>query len=634
MKFKKSAVLLAAVAALGTGSVWAAAVPVDSPYYEYLKSLHDAGYITAVPEEGATYSRMELAQLAVEAEGKAQSKPMPVGLADRLYAIESYVAPEIDEIRGTTTTQQAAPVTETEPMLRNSADTYRPAVPIEVPENTRQSVKSDNPAAMRTSANVPVDSVYYAYLEKLSGMGYIESLPTGAKPYSRMQFAEWTIEAEKLAADREMPPYLADQLHAIEAYVAPEVAVLRGETVQDTLKLREVTAALAVNSGTTGAYRYNGSHAHWQPFGMNNNGYRYGDGANGIVSASIAGNIGHETAIAVRPRFSYDKDQQFKASLEEGYIKTRTGVMVWELGKESMVWGQGATGSLLLGNNMKPLTTVQAHLVKPHKIGGFFRFLGEADFHLFYGQLEGDRSDSAKALGRKDYDHVGLFGLRADFTPTDYFTFGLSRVSMLGGDGKGLSRSDWGHWLTGTNADSTESDRWNDIAGFDFRLRFPGVQWYGEVYGEDQGGFMPTKRAYHLGVYIPRLTHDGSWDMTIEGAQTTPVWYTHWTYQNGWTYSDNIIGDAMGGNSRKYYIGVKHYLPKEAYIGFYVMHMDMDRTATYHPVVNEAAFMGQKKISDDVVLNGTLGYAQVKHGNYDDDTDNNLFAIGSLQWRY
>ena len=90
----------------------------------------------------------------------------------------------------------------------------------------------------------------------------------------------------------------------------------------------------------------------------------------------------------------------------------------------------------------------------------------------------------------------------------------------------------------------------------------------------------------------------------------------------------------MGRNSRKYYIGVKHYLPKEAYIGFYVMHMDMDRAATYHPVVNEAAFMGQKKISDDVVLNGTLGYAQVKHGNYDDDTDNNLFAIGSLQWRY
>ena len=44
-------------------------------------------------------------------------------------------------------------------------------------------------AAPAVTANVPVDSVYYSYIEKLSGMGYISSMPNGAKPYSRMEMA-------------------------------------------------------------------------------------------------------------------------------------------------------------------------------------------------------------------------------------------------------------------------------------------------------------------------------------------------------------------------------------------------------------------------------------------------------------
>ena len=68
-----------------------------------------------------------------------------------------------------------------------------------------------------------------------------------------------------------------------------------------------------------------------------------------------------------------------------------------------------------------------------------------------------------------DYDDAGLIGIRADFSPTSYFTFGLSRLSMLGGDGNGLDSSDWGHWLYGRN-DDADKDRWDDIAGGDFRL--------------------------------------------------------------------------------------------------------------------------------------------------------------------
>ena len=102
-----------------------------------------------------------------------------------------------------------------------------------------------------------------------------------------------------------------------------------------------------------------------------------------------------------------------------------------------MTWGQGASGNLLLGNGMKPLTTIQAHLNEPIQAGGFLKFLGQVDFHGFYGRLDGDRAADAAAWGRKDYDHAGSWGCGWMWTPASWFTLGISRISLLGGHGNG-----------------------------------------------------------------------------------------------------------------------------------------------------------------------------------------------------
>ena len=47
------------------------------------------------------------------------------------------------------------------------------------------------------STNMPVGSVYYDYIEKLDGMGYLKSMLYGARPYSRMDMARWTLEARE-----------------------------------------------------------------------------------------------------------------------------------------------------------------------------------------------------------------------------------------------------------------------------------------------------------------------------------------------------------------------------------------------------------------------------------------------------
>lgn len=165
------------------------------------------------------------------------------------------------------------------------------------------------------------------------------------------------------------------------------------------MKLRSVslTATLGTPQIRRGHSYSRAVNAGWQTFGANRNGYKYGRDGNGILEAEISGNIGHETASRPGTRFpSYDKDNDFSASLEEGYIKTRAGIWAFEAGKEAMTWGQGENGQSGLREQHASWTTIQAHFIEPQKVGNFFRFLGQADVHLFYGFLEGDRRDRVR----------------------------------------------------------------------------------------------------------------------------------------------------------------------------------------------------------------------------------------------
>ena len=109
--------------------------------------------------------------------------------------------------------------------------------------------------AEAVTADVPVGSVYYDYVDKLSGMGYIDSLPDGARPYSRMQMAKWVLQAEKNAKDKPMPAYLADELASMRTAFASEIEVLKGRSDQDDLALRQASLKLASYNSDQSSYK-------------------------------------------------------------------------------------------------------------------------------------------------------------------------------------------------------------------------------------------------------------------------------------------------------------------------------------------------------------------------------------------
>jgi len=241
------------------------------------------------------------------------------------------------------------------------------------------------------------------------------------------------------------------------------------------------------------------------------------------------------------------------------------------------------------------------------------RFLGPTTITAVYTVLEEQRTDVP-------YPSFG--GLRIDCSPTKNFTFGVSDMTMFGGQGHSLhGLSDYIGLIGVTPAGN--KDKSNSQSGIDFRYRFPklnGLQFYGEFYGEDT----PPKNTHEIfiagisrlfGLYMPKLSANGAWDANFEWAKTTNVWYVHGLYNNGWTYRDNIIGDAMGPSANRYFAKVTYYPAAGTQLAFNVEHLEQNTTSVPQ-TVNSYWLSGRQKIGNDTFFNGTVGMAQVQNSGH------------------
>ena len=144
-------------------------------------------------------------------------------------------------------------------------------------------------------------------------------------------------------------------------------------TYNRPIQLTQATAEYNYLGGTSQqTYSYGGRYiaAKWQPFGAQRQGYLLGTGSSFDASATVEGNLTNHIAVSLTPRFDYTKEDYGKATLAEGYAKIGFGAMLLTAGKEAMTWGQGASGNLLLGDNMRSLTAVRLETAEPIKVGG------------------------------------------------------------------------------------------------------------------------------------------------------------------------------------------------------------------------------------------------------------------------
>ena len=560
-------------------------------------------------------------------------------------------------------------------------------------------------AGKLVTADIPLTSKYYNYIDKLEAMGFITDMPGSLRPYNRLQVARWLAKVNPTGMQPYLKVYydeLCDALSDEIAYVIaheplPQVELLTDASgkptvlvlgkhhkqklkqgkphklakqmakhqqsyhaqdhnwlVREKLKqaqesehfptnfdLRSTELEFSQQKMDRTDYAYRRTNASYQPLHGRNNGYRYGDGFNAVGRMHLSGSFGNDLAVGITPRFSYDEDNKGKASLEEGYARTHLGVWGITVGKEALNWGThlGSAG-LSLSDNATPGTSFRLGLLEPWDTRDtVLHWLGKVDFQVFARQLEGNRC-SKYGLWRNtldtssEYDKGTFWGVRLEVQPKDTFTLGFERLSQM-------KKFGWNYFLAsndGVTKDGT--DYGNDQMGIDFRWKFPGLQIYGALYGEDAtydiGTLFMSNKAKRLGLYFHQLAKDGSWDLKLEYTRNSMAWYTHGApFGNGWSYHDDILGDPMGNRARKYSATINNYLPNGDVLNFNYCYTKWDCAHSISPVFREYSVGYSHKFSDHLHLDGSLGYGTIHHAAYElHRNEKTKYVALGLRWEY
>jgi hypothetical protein len=310
---------------------------------------------------------------------------------------------------------------------------------------------------------------------------------------------------------------------------------------------------------------------------------------------------------------------------KEAYGRLTLSNIQLEVGRDSLWWGPGYHGALLISNNAFPFDMLKLGSAEPFKLPWIFEWLGYFRITSFLTRLEEDR----------DFPGTKLFGFRAELSPFPFIDLGISRVTMFNGDGRpGLSFTDFLKiYFSDPNREEPRFDV-NELASFDFRLRIPemdpllplfrSIDLYGEIGGEDEAGFRPTKSGYLFGVYMPGFLKDAKTDLRVEYANNhvqgfPDVWYNHHAYTSGYVFRGDIIGHHMGSDADDLFIRITRYLTDWLQVG---IQFDIERHGLSNPVIEkkkEAALDGSIYISRRIRY--MIGYEYERIYNLDRDGD-------------
>jgi hypothetical protein len=421
-----------------------------------------------------------------------------------------------------------------------------------------------SPSPASVSTNVPLGHWSYDAVRKLADYGLIDSAMLTIKPVSRLEMARHVAQAR-------------DTLEAMPEAPAVLTAIVERLTHEYRAELTQLGALDGSYSGTTYfkpledpylSYLYA---SHLPADLENRRGDLFRQGSNGRAGFASRGVLFDTFAFYLHPEYAVAAEGENEVRLVEGYGKIGLGPLELEVGRDSLWWGPGCHGSILMSNNALPFDMIKLSNPQPILLPWIFRALGLIKAEWFLAQLEADR----------DYPHANLTGLRVNIKPHPLLELGASRVSLFGGHGMGsLDSFDYFKPLFTTARQGEQDTNTQDqIAGFDGSLLIPlprngllrTVKFYVDAAGEDGGGFLPYKWGDILGLQFNDIFKTGRTDFCIEYADDIVpgyprVFYTHTIYTSGYTYEGRVIGHHMGTESRDLFLHLSHYLTDDVIV--------------------------------------------------------------------
>lgn len=413
------------------------------------------------------------------------------------------------------------------------------------------------PSLALVSTNVPLGHWSYDAVDKLANYGLIDSSMLTIKPLSRIEMARHIGQAMLvLERKKDVPQIVRSLVDRLKEEYEGELILIglaEGWHGESFLKPLEDPYGRYLYADRTPDME----NVRGDAFRRDSN-YRAGFATRGVVD---------RFAFYLHPEYVDSTQQDADAELIEGYGKVMLGDFEIQAGKDSLWWGPGRHGSMLMSNNAEPFTLVKATNPQPIQLPWIFRTLGPVRGEWFLAPLEDDR----------DFPEAKLSGVRLSAKPHPLVELGASRVVMFAG--RGMPRVDLFDYGKMFFALREQAEN-NQLAGFDASLLVPlwkdaplrSIRLYADIAGEDEAGWLPSKWGELIGVQLNDLLKTGRTDLCIEYANNhvsgfDDLFYTHSVYTSGYTYEGRIIGHHMGTNSSDLFVQLSHYLREDLILG-------------------------------------------------------------------
>lgn len=428
-----------------------------------------------------------------------------------------------------------------------------------------------------SSANIPLDSPVYLYLEKLAGLGLVTSDVKGLKPFSKAEAARLTLEAEHMLTSGDAPPFAQELINRTRELLPREVSLRTSPDKKPRLIDYNPVSAIRMRyvylDGEARNYeRTSWDQAHQSAFGFiggdlrpqgsggpvritgtegtplleNNNGTIHPRGNSSEVRWTAEGYLSNKVTGLIEPAILVSgKDASL--ALNRGYVKLGGAGLELELGRDENWFGPGYRGATTLTSNARNFDMIKLSSPEPLDVAWVKQWLGAFKYSLIVSRF--DETDA----GTADYRRPYFIGVKLALKPFDWFEYGINFVRQQDGPGfsgkSSLTDEIFGGGYTNHN---------NTIAGIDLRFRIPrlrNTELFVEYSGEDSAMFWPIVESYVAGVFVPDLTGSGRDDFRFEYFFGSVMLYGDWKFPRGYVYHNMTPGHSQGGGGVQEFFG-------------------------------------------------------------------------------
>ncbi len=427
-----------------------------------------------------------------------------------------------------------------------------------------------------------MDSWIYPAMERLYGLGYIDTAFLGLRPWTRLSCLHMLQATQTKIFDGPASSPGNREAREIFEVLGRELSDDRDVLDPNRSNAHAELDRLYARAAYIGGRPLNDS-SHFGSTLINDYGRAYEGGFNGLagfsaraenvrLSMKVRGEFQHAPGraaypLSVRqtiasmdqadllPPIPVDTTNEFR--LIDAYLSYHILNNEISVGKSENWWGPGESGAMAWSTNAQGMYGLRIDRVEPLKIPLLSRLLGPFRYEASFGDLKGHRYPN------QPWVHTG----KVNFKPTPNLEFGFSRIVMFAGQGHvPLTFGTFWHIFSSfQNVPASEKFSRNDPgarhASFDFNYRLPFLRNWVTLYSDSiihddvSPVAAPRHAAINPGIYISHFPGAPKLDFRAEAVYTDPPTphsnggtYIYWEVVYRDVYTDNgyLLGNWIG----------------------------------------------------------------------------------------